>query len=103
MVDVFPALRHVPVEYAWSGNVAFTMDQLPHAGRLAGLHFAMGCCGHGVGMATYLGDVMAEAILGRGDRNPYRDMPFPAIPLYWERPWFLPLAGAWYKLRDWVQ
>jgi glycine/D-amino acid oxidase-like deaminating enzyme len=103
MMDVFPVLRDVPVEYAWSGNVGFTMDQLPHAGQMEGVHFAMGCCGHGVGMSTYMGDVMAEVILGHGDRNPFRDMPFPAIPLYSGRPWFLPLAGAWYKLRDWIQ
>ncbi|MFI5182996.1 MAG: NAD(P)/FAD-dependent oxidoreductase [Vicinamibacteria bacterium] len=103
MVDVFPVLEDVPVQYAWSGNVAFTMDLLPHAGQMDGVHFAMGCCGHGIGMSTYLGDVMAEIILGRGDRNPFRDMAFPAIPLYSGRPWFLPLAGAWYKLRDWIQ
>ena len=103
MVEVFPALREVRVEYAWSGNVAFTRDQLPHAGQWDGVHFSMGCCGHGVGMSTYMGHLVAESILGRPDRNPFRDIPFPTIPLYSGRPWFLPLAGAWYKLRDWVQ
>lgn len=103
MIEIFPALRDVPVEFAWSGNVAFTMDQLPHAGTMGGLHFAMGCCGHGVGMSTYLGDVMADVILGKADRNPFRGQPFPPIPLYTGRPWFLPLAGAWYKLLDQIQ
>ncbi len=103
MVEVFPALRDVEIEYAWSGNVAFTRDQLPHAGQWGGVHFSMGCCGHGVGMSTYMGHVVAESILGRPDRNPFRNIPFPAIPLYSGRPWFLPLAGAWYKLRDWIQ
>ncbi|MFI5184100.1 MAG: NAD(P)/FAD-dependent oxidoreductase [Vicinamibacteria bacterium] len=103
MVEVFPALRDVALEYAWSGNVGFTRDLLPHAGQLEGLRYSMGCCGHGVGMSTYLGDVMADIILGRPDRNPFRGLPFPAIPLYGGRPWFLPLAGAWYKLLDWIQ
>lgn len=103
MVEVFPVLKDVALEYAWSGNVAFTRDQLPHAGQRDGVHFSMGCCGHGVGMSTYMGHVVAESILGRPDRNPFRNIPFPAIPLYTGRPWFLPLAGAWYKLRDWIQ
>jgi glycine/D-amino acid oxidase-like deaminating enzyme len=103
MVQVFPILRDVALDHAWSGNVGFTRDLLPHAGQREGIHYSMGCCGHGVGMSTYLGDAMAQAILGRNDRNPFRDLPFPAIPLYRGRPWFLPLAGAWYKLLDWIQ
>jgi glycine/D-amino acid oxidase-like deaminating enzyme len=63
----------------------------------------MGYCAHGVGIASLLGDVMADVLLGRPDRNPFRDLPFRAIPLYDGRPWFLPLAGLWYRLRDWVQ
>lgn len=103
MVEVFPGLSGVALEYAWSGNVCFTTDLLPHAGRMHGLHYAMGYGGHGVAMASLLGDVMADAILGRADRNPFRELPFRAIPLYEGRPWFLPLAGLWYKLRDWLQ
>jgi len=103
MVEVFPELARVAVEFAWSGNVAFTMDLSPHAGRLGGLHYAMGYCAHGVGIASLLGDVMADVLLGRPDRNPFRDLPFRAIPLYDGRPWFLPLAGLWYRLRDWIQ
>jgi glycine/D-amino acid oxidase-like deaminating enzyme len=103
MVEVFPELAGAAIEYAWSGNVAFTMDLMPHAGRLGGLHYAMGYCGHGVGMASHLGDVMADVLLGRPDRNPFGALAFRAIPLYRGRPWFLPLAGLWYKLRDWIQ
>ena len=103
MVQVFPELQGVGVAYAWSGNVCFTLDLLPRAGRLDGVHYAMGYGGHGVAMATYLGDVMADALLGRPDRNPFRGLPFPAIPLYGGRPWFLPFAGLWYKLRDWIE
>lgn len=64
---------------------------------------ALGYAGHGEAMATYLGDVMADVILGRPDRNPFRDLPFQPIPLYHGRPWFLPLAGLWYKVRDWIE
>lgn len=102
LAQVFPELAEVGIEYAWSGNVCFTPDLLPRAGRLDGLHYALGYAGHGVAMATWLGDVMADVILGRTDRNPFRDLPFQGIPLYRGEPWFLPLAGLVYKVLDWV-
>lgn len=102
MLRVFPELAGVPIEFAWGGNVCFTTDRLPRSGRLDGLYYALGYGGHGVAMATYLGDAVTDLMLGREDRNPFRDLPFPAIPLYGGRPWFLPLVGAWYKVLDWI-
>ena len=67
------------------------------------MHYALGYAGHGVAMATWLGDVMADVLLGRPDRNPFRDLPFRPIPFYSGRPWFLPLAGLLYKVLDWME
>ncbi|HKZ85681.1 MAG TPA: FAD-binding oxidoreductase [Anaerolineae bacterium] len=104
MVEVFPELADTSVEYVWSGNVCFTMDMLPHAGRFEeGVTYAAGYGGHGVAMATYLGAKMADVILGKDDRNPFRDLRFRAIPLYDGRPWFLPLAALWFKFLDWIR
>jgi glycine/D-amino acid oxidase-like deaminating enzyme len=102
LAQVFPELAGVGIEYAWSGNVCFTPDLLPRAGRLDGVHYALGYAGHGVAMATWLGDAMADAMLGRADRNPFGDLPFRAIPFYRGEPWFLPLAGLAYKVLDWL-
>ena len=33
MVQVFPQLRDVEVEYAWGGTLDFAFDQMPHAGQ----------------------------------------------------------------------
>jgi len=102
MLRVFPELGGTPLEYAWSGNVCFTLDKLPRAGRLDGISYALGYGGHGVAMASFLGDMMGRLLLGEATSNPFRDLPFPAIPFYDGRPWFLPLAGAYYKIRDWL-
>jgi len=102
LLRVFPELAGVEIEYVWSGNVCFTRDLFPHAGTLDDLRYAMGYCGHGVAMASYLGDVMADVMLGRPDRNPFRDLRFPAIPLYDGRPWFLPAVALWFRLLDWL-
>jgi glycine/D-amino acid oxidase-like deaminating enzyme len=77
---------------------------MPHAGQLDGLHFSLGYAGHGVAMATYLGDKVAQSILRESTDNPFAQIPFPGAPLglYNGRPWFLPAAGLWYKLLDWL-
>jgi glycine/D-amino acid oxidase-like deaminating enzyme len=98
--QVFPALRGCAIEYAWSGNVAFTRDHLPHAGRIDGVYFAAGYCGHGVALATYLGTLIARRMAGELLEHPFIDDRFPPIPFYDGNPWFLPLAGAYYRFRD---
>ena len=104
MVSVYPQLRGVRVEFAWGGTLDFAFDIMPHAGRMDGIYFSLGYAGHGVAMATLLGKKMAEAILTGRDENPFAGIAFPGAPLgmYSGRPWFLPLAGAWYKFLDWV-
>jgi glycine/D-amino acid oxidase-like deaminating enzyme len=101
MLEVFPQLADVPVEYAWDGRVAFTLDQMPHAGVLDGIHYALGYGGHGVALATWLGARMGEALAGAGT-IPRLTSPFRAVPLYGGTPWFLPLVGGYYRMRDWA-
>ena len=104
MLSVYPQLREATIDYIWGGTLDFAFDIMPHAGQLDGLHFSLGYAGHGVGMSTYLGDKIAQSILcGRGE-NPFAGIPFPGAPLnlYNGQPWFLPAAGLWYKLLDWL-
>jgi glycine/D-amino acid oxidase-like deaminating enzyme len=102
MHEVFPELKDVKIEFAWSGKVAYPMDHLPHVGRIGGVHYAMGYCGHGVALATYLGSRMAGVIAGTGQIPDLGTERFPAIPLYHGVPWFLPLVGGYYRFRDWI-
>ena len=103
MIAVFPQLAGVRLDYAWGGNVAFTRDQMPRAGLLDGVYYAGGYCGHGVAMATYLGEQIARRMAGEPLDHPLFDDRFPAIPMYAGDPWFLPLAGAYYHVKDWLQ
>jgi glycine/D-amino acid oxidase-like deaminating enzyme len=97
---VFPQLAGVPVEYAWSGNVAFTRDELPRAGRIDGLWFAGGYGGHGIAMATHLGALIGRRMAGEPLEHPLFDDRLAPIPLYRGTPWFLPFVGAYYRLKD---
>jgi glycine/D-amino acid oxidase-like deaminating enzyme len=104
MVDVYPQLRDTKVEYVWGGTLDFCFDIMPHAGQVDGIYFALGYAGHGVAMATYQGQKMAEWIAQGKTDNPFAEIPFPGAPLglYNGKPWFLPFAGAYYKVLDWV-
>ena len=104
MIEVYPQLHDARVEYVWGGTLDFAFDIMPHAGQLDGMYYALGYAGHGVAMATWQGQKIAELMAGDKPENPFVGIPFPGAPLglYNGRPWFLPLAGAWYKFLDWV-
>jgi glycine/D-amino acid oxidase-like deaminating enzyme len=103
MVRIFPPLAGARVDHAWSGNVAFTRDQMPHVAVLDGVLSAAGYCGHGVAMAIYLGTGVGRHLAGGGELPSLASLGFPAVPLYEGRPWFLPLAGAWFQMLDWMR
>jgi len=104
MTYVYPQLRDARVEYVWGGTLDFAFDIMPHAGQIDGMYYAVGYAGHGVAMATYQGQKIGEMMAGDKPENPFIGIPFPGAPLglYNGKPWFLPLAGAWYKVLDWV-
>jgi len=101
MTDRFQQLRGVRLTHAWTGNVAFTLDALPHMGQREGLHFCLGCNGSGVAMMTYLGWQTARKIARAANYAcAYDTEDFPDHPLYTGDPWFLPALGTYYRLRD---
>ena len=101
MTARFPQLKGVRVTHSWTGNTAFTLDALPHMGEEGGLHYALGCNGSGVAMMTYLGTQTARKIARVANAACAFDGPeFPDHPLYTGNPWFLPLVGGWYRMRD---
>jgi glycine/D-amino acid oxidase-like deaminating enzyme len=101
MTDRFPQLRGTRITHAWNGNVAFTLDALPHMGRQDGMHYLLGCNGSGVAMMTYLGWQTARNIAGVANQPSAFDVEeFPTHPLYSGIPWFLPAIGGWYRFRD---
>ena len=103
MVDRFPEIRDVKITHSWTGNVGFTIDELPHMGKFEGLHYALGCNGSGVAMMSYLGHQTARKVLSSSNRICAFDRPeFPTHPLYNGSTWFLPYVGSYFKARDWL-
>jgi glycine/D-amino acid oxidase-like deaminating enzyme len=104
MIQVFPLLQNVKVEFVWGGTLDFAFDVMPHTGRSAGMYYAVGYAGHGVAIGTYLGTKIAGVICGEPNDIPFDGIPFPTPPfgLRSGHTWALPLAGAYYKFLDWI-
>jgi glycine/D-amino acid oxidase-like deaminating enzyme len=102
MIGVFPQLHDAKVEFVWGGTLDFTLDVMPHAGKLDGMYFAAGFAGHGVAAATWFGAKLAGQICGDPNDMLFDGIKFPAAPLGLRsgNTWALPLAGAWYRILD---
>src|SRR5260221_10408872 len=81
IIKVYPQLRDTKVEFVWGGTLDFTLDVMPHAGKIDGMYFAAGFAGHGVAAATWLGMKLAGLICGDSSSIPFDGIKFPAAPL----------------------
>lgn len=101
MLQVFPELAPVKLTHYWHGQTGFTFDKLPHLGEHEGVFYACGYNGTGIARASWFGHKIAERMLGIVERpSAYADLPFRSRPLYYGKPWFLPLAVLFYEMRD---
>ena len=98
---IFPELSEIGLSHSWCGTVAYSFDELMHIGQQDDLHYAMGYCGSGVGMASYLGMRVGQQALGlREGKTALDNITFPTRPFYRGNPWFLPALVSWYRWRD---
>jgi len=100
---VFPQLKGVALDYAWSGNFALSFTRVPQMGRLEdGVYFAHGYSGHGVTGSHLFGRILADAI--HGDVSEFdvfagmRWLPFPGGRTF--GPQYSTMGSWWYGLRD---
>jgi gamma-glutamylputrescine oxidase len=82
MLAVFPQLEDARIDYAWSGQLAVTMDRLPHFGRLGSTgFFVQGFSGSGVVLTQLAGRLMAEAVAGSAERfDVFASLPHRSFP-----------------------
>jgi gamma-glutamylputrescine oxidase len=100
---VFPELRGVRIDYAWSGNCAISFSRVPQLGRIGpGVYFAQGYSGHGVVGSHLFGRILGEAVHGdRARFDVFAGVPW--IPFPGGRRFAVPysvLGSWWYGLRD---
>jgi gamma-glutamylputrescine oxidase len=102
MVEVFPSLADVPIDYAWGGAVGVTANRLPHMGRKGNVFYAHGFSGHGALVTTLAGELMAEAVVGTMERfDVFASLPHSRFPggKWLARP-LATLGLLYYAMRD---
>ena len=103
MLKVFPQLEDVRIDYAWSGQLAVTMDRLPHFGRLGSTgFFAQGFSGSGVVLTQLAGRLLAEAVAGSVERfDLFADLKHQSFPGgKWLRKPLLVAGMLYYAMKD---
>lgn len=103
MLKVFPQLKNVKIDFAWTGNFLLTLSRLPQVGRIGdNIYYSQGCSGHGVTYTHLAGKLLAEALRGQAERfDAFADLPH--YPFPGGRMFQVPFTaiGAWYyNLRD---
>jgi gamma-glutamylputrescine oxidase len=100
---VFPQLKGVRIDHAWSGNCAISFSRVPQLGRLGErTYFAQGYSGHGVVGSHLFGRILGEAVHGdRARFDVFEKVPW--IPFPGGRRFAVPysmLGSWWYGVRD---
>jgi len=103
MLQIYPQLKGIRIDYGWGGTLGITRNRLPNFDRIApNILTAGGYSGEGLGMGTFAGFVLAEAIDGTaGHFDLLASIPvkrFPGGTL--ARSSLLALAMLYYSLRD---
>lgn len=101
MTEVYPELSPTRVSHCWSGSLGFTFNVFPHLGRHDGVHYALGYCGAGLPMGTYLGHKVALRLLGApGSESAFDDIGLATRPFFGGNTWLGSLAVRSYNARD---
>ncbi|KEO50528.1 NAD(P)/FAD-dependent oxidoreductase [Thioclava pacifica] len=103
MLEVYPGLADVRIDYAWGGTLAITRTRMPYFARpLKNALSASGFSGHGVAMGTMAGKIMAEAVAGQAERfDLMAGLKVPSFPggALLRSP-LLVAAMTWFSMRD---
>ena len=101
LLEIFPSLEGVEISHCWTGFTGFSFSQLPNLSINKGVYSALGYCGNGVAMAPYLGHMAALKMLNPDHKvTVFESTPLQTRPYYFGKPWFLPIASAYFRAFD---
>ncbi len=111
--ELWPAWKHVQIDYRWHGLICMTLRQTPCIGRLPNdpsVFFAFGYHGNGVNTSTWSGKQIADwlANSSMGDASAPQSLPVMVrelsgrFPLPAFRRHYLQARIALFKLTDWL-
>lgn len=108
MLQVFPQLAQVRIDYQWGGMIGIGANRLPQIGRLKeqpNVFYAQAYSGHGLNATHLAGQLLAEAISGQASRgfDLFAQVPHMTFPggKHLRSP-LLALGMLWHRLKELV-
>ena len=106
MLQVFPQLAGVKIDYQWGGMIGIGANRLPQIGQLKdqpNVYYAQAYSGHGLNATHLAGKLLAEAISGQqgGGFELFAKVPHITFPggRYLRSP-LLALGMLWHRLKE---
>ena len=106
MLEVFPHLDKVKIDFQWGGMIGIGANRLPQIGKLKehnNVFYAQAYSGHGVNATHLAGRLLAEAIAGQESRgfDLFAQVPHVTFPggKYLRSP-LLALGMLWHRLKE---
>jgi glycine/D-amino acid oxidase-like deaminating enzyme len=103
MVEMFPQLHGVGVEYCWRGPLGSTFTKLPLYGVYEGMHHVV-AHGYGVATAAFYGHKTALKILKAKDsKTQLDDIPAETRWYFRGKPWFMSAAYIYFRSKEMLE
>jgi len=103
MLELFPQLDDVAIDYAWGGTIGVPLNRVPQLGRLASnVFYCQGYSGHGVNVTHLAGRIMADAVVGTAEQfDLFANIkPFTIPGAYRFREPMVALGMLYYQIKD---
>lgn len=103
LVQIFPDLANVKVDFAWGGRIGIVISRVPAIGRIEpNAYYLQGYCGHGVNVTHIAAEIVADAICGTTEKFDLFDkIQHIRLPVgRWAGNQMLALGMLYYRLKD---
>jgi len=103
MLEIYPQLKDVRIDYQWGGMIGIVLNRIPALGRINGnVYYCQGYSGHGVNATHIMGELTADAIGGTMEKfDLFADMKHFRIPgSQWVGNQIIALGMLYFRLKD---
>ncbi len=101
LLEIWPQVSGYEVTHVWTGKLGISFDRLLHAGRLDGIWYANGFCGHGLANGSYLGYEIGQVMAGKRKESLIMELNYPRYFFASLDKLFIPPVSLWFRFMDW--
>ena len=103
MLEIYPQLKDVRIDYEWGGMIGIVLNRIPALGRINdNVYYCQGYSGHGVNTTHIMAELTADAIRGTPEKfNLFANMKHFRIPgSQWMGNQIIALGMLYFRMKD---